>query len=109
MKLNRRRKNGLGGRNQEAILVAVLNSNFRNNDDITIACMGTDGIDGNSKAAGGFATPKTVSLVKQNEKEMKKYLHGHDSYSALKKVHSSIVTGRTGNNLNDISIVCSIS
>ncbi len=108
VKLNRRRKNGRGGRNQEAILVAALNSNFRNNEDITIVCMGTDGIDGNSNAAGGFATPKTVSLVKQNEKEMKKYLYSHDSYSALKKVRSSIVTGRTGNNLNDISIVCSL-
>ena len=108
VKLNKSRKNGHGGRNQEAILVAALNSNFRISDDITIACMGTDGIDGNSKAAGGFATPKTVSLVKQNEKEMKKYLYGHDSYSALKKVRSSIVTGRTGNNLNDISIICSI-
>jgi len=61
IKLNRRRKNGVGGRNQEAILVAALNSNFsKDDDDVTIVSMGTDGIDGNSKAAGAFATPKTV-------------------------------------------------
>jgi glycerate-2-kinase len=27
--------------------------------------MGTDGIDGNSKAAGAFATPKTVILIQK--------------------------------------------
>jgi glycerate-2-kinase len=70
--------------------------------------MGTDGIDGNSEAAGAFATPKTVSLIKQNETEMKKHLYSHDSYNALKKVNSSIVTGRTGTNLNDISIICGL-
>lgn len=108
VKLNRRRKNGLGGRNQEAILVAALNSNFSKDDDITIVSMGTDGIDGNSIAAGAFATPKTVSLIKQHETEMKKHLYSHDSYNVLKKVRSSIVTGRTGTNLNDISIVCGL-
>jgi glycerate-2-kinase len=109
VKLNKRRKNGLGGRNQEAILVAALKSNFHKNDDITILCIGTDGIDGNSEAAGAFVTPRTVSLVKQSESKVKKHLYSHDSYNALRKVCSSIVTGRTGTNLNDISIVCRIS
>ena len=109
VKLNKRRKNGLGGRNQEAILVAALKSNFHKNDDITILCIGTDGIDGNSEAAGAFVTPRTVSLVKQSESKVKKHLYRHDSYNALRKVYSSIVTGRTGTNLNDISIVCRIS
>jgi glycerate-2-kinase len=109
VKLNKRRKNGHGGRNQEAILVAALKSNFHKNDDITILCIGTDGIDGNSEAAGAFVTPRTVSLVKQSESKVKKHLYSHDSYNALRKVCSSIVTGRTGTNLNDISIVCRIS
>jgi glycerate-2-kinase len=109
VKLNKIRRNGLGGRNQEAILAAALKSTFRSTDDITIICMGTDGIDGNSKAAGAFATPKTVSLIKQNETEMKKHLSRHDSYNALKKMCSLIVTGRTGTNVNDISIVCSLN
>jgi glycerate 2-kinase len=109
VKLNKTRRNGVGGRNQEAILIAALKSNFASKDDITILCMGTDGIDGNSMAAGAFITPKTTSLVKQSKTKMKKYLQTHDSYNALKEVRSSIVTGRTGTNLNDISIVCSIS
>ena len=108
VKLNKIRRNGLGGRNQEAILAAAVKSSFHSTHDITILSMGTDGIDGNSKAAGAFATPKTVSLVKQNETETKKYLSSHDSYNALKKMCSLIVTGRTGTNVNDISIVCSL-
>ena len=109
VKLNRMRRNGLGGRNQEAILAAGLKSTLRSTDDVTILCMGTDGIDGNSNAAGAFATPKTVSLIKQNETEMSKYLSRHDSYNALKKMCSLIITGRTGTNVNDISVVCSIN
>jgi glycerate-2-kinase len=109
VKLNKRGNNGLGGRNQEAILVAALKSNFHSNDDITILCIGTDGVDGNSKAAGAFVTPRTVSLVKQSETKVRKQLYSHDSYNALTKVCSSILTGRTGTNLNDISIVCRIS
>src|SRR5919206_895354 len=86
VKLNKTRKNGVGGRNQEAILIAALKSNFASKDDITILCMGTDGIDGNSIAAGAFITPKTTSLVKRSKTKMKKYLQTHDSYNALKEV-----------------------
>jgi glycerate-2-kinase len=35
-------------------------------------------------------------------------LDRHDSYSALKILRSLIVTGRTGTNVNDISIICKI-
>lgn len=35
--------------------------------------MGTDGIDGRSDAAGGFVTPKTVSILREKETQMKKY------------------------------------
>jgi glycerate-2-kinase len=108
VKLNKIRKNGLGGRNQEAILAAALKSAVLATDDVTILCMGTDGIDGNSKAAGAFATPKTVSIIRQNETEMSKHLSRHDSYNALKKVCSLLITGRTGTNVNDISVVCSV-
>jgi glycerate-2-kinase len=68
--------------------------------------MGTDGIDGKSNAAGGFVTPKTVSMVRERKRQMRKYLDNHDSYNALSKLHSLIVTGQTGTNVNDVSIVC---
>ena len=106
VKLNRLNNNGLGGRNQESILAAALKSKFHYSEDITILSMGTDGIDGRSDAAGGFVTPKTVSLLREKETQMKKYLDNHDSNNALKKLNSLIMTGRTGTNVNDISIIC---
>lgn len=106
VKLNKMKKNGVGGRNQEAILAAILSSKFHSHDDISIVCMGTDGIDGNSDAAGGLLTPKTISMIKEKKLELKRYLDNHDSYNALKKVNSVIMTGRTGTNVNDITIIC---
>ena len=58
VKLNKNRKNGTGGRNQEAILSAAAKCRFQQRDDITILSMGTDGIDGNSKASGGISDSK---------------------------------------------------
>jgi glycerate 2-kinase len=106
VKLNKVKKNGVGGRNQEAILAAILSSKIYSHDDISIVCIGTDGIDGNSDAAGGLLTPKTISMIKENKLELKRYLDNHDSYNALKKLNSLIMTGRTGTNVNDIAIIC---
>ena len=95
-----RAKSGRGGRNQEAALACAIELDRR--DVVTIACMGTDGVDGNSDAAGAIVSPKTILLKKA---EMRKSLAGHDSYHALKKMNSLIFTGRTGTNVNDIAII----
>jgi glycerate 2-kinase len=96
-----RRKNGAGGRNQEVALscLAELDRN-----DVAIGCIGTDGIDGNSDAAGALVSPKTLMLAKKMDLE--KYLKMHDSYHAFKKLNSLIFTGFTGTNVNDIAVVC---
>ena len=96
-----RRKNGLGGRNQEAALSCLAELNRR---DVAIGCIGTDGIDGNSDAAGALVSPKTILLAKKMD--LHKYLNMHDSYHAFKKLDSLIFTGFTGTNVNDIAIVC---
>jgi glycerate-2-kinase len=106
VKLNSRRENGIGGRNQEAILSAATKCRFHDRDDITILCMGTDGIDGNSTAAGGILTPKTIYLTQKRNINIKKSLENHDSYNALKKIDSLLFTGRTGTNVSDIAIIC---
>jgi glycerate 2-kinase len=93
--------NGIGGRNQEAALACL---SQLNRYDITMACIGTDGIDGNSDAAGALMSPKTILLSKKMN--LQKYLDMHDSYNAFKKLHSLIFTGFTGTNVNDISIIC---
>ena len=101
VKLNTCKKNGLGGRNQEAALACLAELDRH---DVAIGCMGTDGIDGNSDAAGALVSSKTILLSKKMD--LQKYLNMHDSYHAFKKLHSLIFTGFTGTNVNDISIVC---
>jgi glycerate 2-kinase len=94
-------KNGLGGRNQEAALSCLTNLD---RSDVAIGCIGTDGIDGNSDAAGALVSPKTIMLAKKMD--LQKHLNMHDSYHAFKKLDSLIFTGFTGTNVNDIAIVC---
>jgi glycerate-2-kinase len=106
VKLNRFHDNGMGGRNQEAVLSAALKCRLSPTTDVAILCMGTDGVDGNSNAAGAVLTPKTISRIKESGINVKDYIDKHDSHSALKILMSLIVTGRTGTNLNDISIIC---
>jgi glycerate-2-kinase len=101
VKLNTRKKNGLGGRNQEAALACLAELDRH---DVAIGCMGTDGIDGNSDAAGALISSKTILLAKKMD--LQKYLNMHDSYHAFKKLRSLIFTGFTGTNVNDIAIIC---
>jgi glycerate-2-kinase len=74
--------------------------------DVTAAFIGTDGIDGNSDAAGALVSPKATLLAKKMN--LQKYLDRHDSYHVLKKMHSLIFTGYTGTNVNDIAIAASV-
>ena len=106
VRLNQRKRNGIGGRNQEAVLSALMHSNFGKTQDVTIACIGTDGIDGNSEAAGALITPHTSSLVKKRKINLNKYLYSHDSFSILDALNSTIRTGLTETNVNDIALVC---
>lgn len=99
VRLNRSR-NGIGGRNQEAVLACAMKLRRQ---DVAVACIGTDGIDGNSDAAGALVSPMIAGLARKMD--VQKYLDRHDSYHALKKMHSLILTGHTGTNVNDIAII----
>ena len=89
--------NGKGGRNQE--LVLRLYEKLKNKKyDFTIASIGTDGIDGNTKFAGSiFST--------EYEYDGTPYLKNNDSSSFFKKFGGLIETGVTQNNVNDIGVI----
>ncbi len=77
--LNKPGKNGTGGRNQEAALHALL-SLETSSQEVSICCVGTDGIDGNSMAAGALVTGTMVNQNSPSTKEeLQKYLENHDS------------------------------
>jgi glycerate-2-kinase len=70
--------------------------------DFSIICIGTDGIDGNSTSAGGFISKKTIELLKRKNLDVGHYLKSKNSNVLLKNLHSTINTGYTGANFNDI-------
>lgn len=92
---------GKGGRNQEAALACAL-ALQKDSGGTIAAFVGTDGIDGNSDAAGAIVSVKSADIVGRTD--ALRYLRRHDSYRALKKTKSLVFTGYTGTNVNDIAI-----
>ena len=89
---------GLGGRNQE--LVLRLLKNTQKLKKMTIASMGTDGIDGNSNFAGAITENIKVDL-----NIMKEFLKNNDSARFFQKQKANIKTDFTHMNLMDIGII----
>lgn len=105
VKVDKYHRHAIGGRNLEAALSSALSLKYKKNMDVSICCVGTDGIDGNSNYAGAFVTPRAFRRVMTEKEKYEEYLNRHDSGSAFRELKSLIVTGRTGTNVNDISII----
>ena len=89
---------GTGGRNQEIVLRILKNTQkFKK---ITIAAMGTDGMDGNSLFAGAI-----TENFKIDSAITKEFLKDSDSARFFQKRQSNIVTDFTHTNLMDIGLV----
>jgi glycerate-2-kinase len=94
---------GMGGRNQETALITV--NGIAGLKGTVIAAMGTDGIDGQSPAAGAIADGNTLQRASNLMLDPQKYLQNNDSYHFFKALHDNIVTDRTGTNVGDIYLM----
>jgi len=97
---------GIGGRNQEFVLycAAQLAGSGINNDIAVLSC-GTDGIDGNSGAAGAVADAQLVTTAMQHSADASSFIRANDSNSFFKKAGGLVVTGPSGNNVRDLRIL----
>lgn len=95
-------KNGSGGRNQEAVCRMMELMKPWENSDYCVTCIGTDGIDGNSKSAGGILSPSTAKYLKLKGLKINEFLESHNSNVLLENLYSTINTGYTGTNFNDV-------
>lgn len=93
---------GKGGRNQQ---FALLCSERIAGDGITVLSCGSDGIDGNSPAAGAVVDGQTAARASAAGYPLRRALEGFDSYTVLSLLDDAIVTGPTGNNLRDLRIL----
>jgi glycerate 2-kinase len=94
---------GRGGRNQELALAGALALHDAQ-QTAWLVSMGTDGIDGQSDAAGAIVNETTVSLAKQQGLFAANYLQQHDSYNFFHPLDALMMTGLTGTNVADIVI-----
>ncbi len=93
---------GLGGRNQETALAAA--PIIAGQSNIAVFSVGSDGTDGPTDAAGGFADGGTYGRMKTHGIDAAAALEDNDSYHALKASGDLIVTGPTGTNVNDFAM-----
>jgi len=98
---------GRGGRNQHyALLAAQKITGY----PWTVLSAGTDGIDGNSPAAGAIVDGNTIKLAREKGLNPEKSLTDFDSYGFFKELEGRsaerflICTGPTGTNVNDIML-----
>lgn len=94
--------NGKGGRNSAFVLACVERIAGR---DITILSAGTDGIDGNSPAAGAIADGTTLEHASAANLKPQDYFQRSDAFIFFEKLDDAIMTGPTGNNLRDLRIL----
>jgi len=93
---------GVGGRNQQFALACAEKIAGEN---ITVLSAGTDGVDGNSPAAGGIVDGSTVERLRSLGFDVRAALSKFDAYPIFSALGDVIETGPTGNNLRDLRIL----
>ena len=93
---------GTGGRNQQ---VALYCAEKISGENICVLSAGSDGIDGNSPAAGAIVDGTTVERARAQQLDTHASLRGFNAHPVFERLGDAIVTGPTGNNLRDIRIL----
>ena len=106
------RNGGIGGRNQQFALACAERISGH---DITVLSAGTDGVDGNSPAAGAIVDGSTVTRIKMTRTKedadgqavsiAQHALSTFNAYPLFEALGDAIITGPTGNNLRDLRIL----
>jgi hydroxypyruvate reductase len=109
---------GVGGRNSETALHCAFE--FEKSEgreearrdgsragapNLVALCAGTDGIDGNSPAAGALADHTTLGRARARGLRPEQFLARSDAHTLFEALGDSIVTGPTGTNVRDIRIL----
>jgi glycerate 2-kinase len=96
---------GCGGRNQQFALASAFEIAGTSQEPMVVFSAGSDGIDGNSPAAGAIADPTTITRARDYHFDPEATLAHFDACTLFTALGDSIVTGPTGNNLRDLRIL----
>jgi len=93
---------GIGGRNAAFVLsCAERIAGTR----VAVLSAGTDGIDGNSFAAGAVADGETMARATELGMDAAEYFRASDAFTFFSRLDDAVVTGPTGNNLRDLRVL----
>jgi hydroxypyruvate reductase len=96
------RGNGIGGRNAAFVLSCVEKIAGKH---IAVLSAGTDGIDGNSPAAGAVADGETLARAHSVGLNPRDAFQRSDAYTFFNRLGDAVITGPTGNNLRDLRVL----
>ena len=97
-------EHGTGGRNQQFALYCAARLGTIP-ADAAVLSVGTDGVDGNSPAAGAVVDGTTVERATRAGLSVEEALTRFDAYPLFAEIGDAIVTGPTGNNVRDLRIL----
>lgn len=97
------RGRGKGGRNQEMALAAA--QQIAGLKGVAVLALGSDGTDGPTDAAGGVVDGESRALLEAQGLRIPAILDENDAYEGLKACDGLLITGPTGTNVNDVSLV----
>lgn len=98
-------EHGAGGRNQQFALACALA--IATGDPMVVLSAGSDGIDGNSIAAGAIADATTLPRAQALGIDAASALARFDAYPLFTALGDTLITGPTHNNLRDLRILLS--
>ena len=105
------RGRGIGGRNLETVLRFAVALDQRQGlhdataSHVVLLSAGTDGIDGNSPAAGAIVDETTIARGRALDLDAETYLNNSDAFSYFKALDDAIETGPSGTNVRDLRIL----
>jgi hydroxypyruvate reductase len=97
---------GVGGRNLQFVLECSRLINEKNLK-ATVLSGGSDGVDGNSPAAGAVCDETTMTRAASKGLDIIAGLERFDSFPIFRALDDAIITGPTGNNVRDLRILLS--
>jgi len=95
--------NGLGGRNQELAFSAA--RGIAGLPNTLLFSLGSDGTDGPTDAAGGIVDGNTMDTLQKAGVDYGKILAENNCYHGLAAAQGLLVTGPTGTNVNDVTVL----
>ena len=100
-------KPGFGGRNQQFVLQCALELDRHRGQRLAVLSAGSDGIDGNTQAAGAIADVTTVARAQALGYDAEASLRAFDACTLFTALGDLIITKSTGHNLRDLRLLIS--